>query len=182
MALYNTLIFLERKSKKKGFSKPKSEFGIQLNEKQKARLTYGLREKQFSNYVKEALLKKQSNSTNTIFEFLERRLDNVVYRIGFSNTRSGSRQIVSHGHITVNGRKVTSPSCRVSVGDIVAIRDGSALNGLFTGLEEKIKDRSIPSWIHLDQVKKIAKIQSLPLFIQSENMFDLNMIIEFYSR
>ncbi len=173
----------ERKTKKKGFSKPKSEFGIQMNEKQKARFVYGLTEKQFSNYVKSALEKKGINSIQAIFESLESRLDNVVFRLGFSTTRLGSRQMVSHGHILVNGKRVTTPSRQMKVGDKLEIRPGSVGKGLFNNLEEKMKNSSvIPSWIKFDSNKKVAEIVGAPLFVQSENMFDLNAVVEFYSR
>lgn len=173
---------LERKGKKQGFSKAKTEFAIQLTEKQKARFTYGLTERQFSNYVREALLKKSVNASQTIFEFLERRLDNVIYRLGFSSTRAGARQIVSHGHITVNGKRVNTPSLRVKVGDKIEIRAGSVGKSLFANLDEKLKTLTVPAWIKLDGNKKTAEIQGKPEYRSTENMFDLNAVIEFYSR
>ena len=175
-------LHLERKGKKRGFSKAKSEYGIQMNEKQKARFTYGLSERQFSNYVKEALLKKTPNTSQTIFEFLELRLDNVLYRLGFSSTRLGSRQIVSHGHIMVNGRKVNTPSKRVEDGDKIEITPRSLRKAIFENLDDKIKNVVIPSWIKFDPIKKIAEIQGKPQILKTENMFDLNAVIEFYSR
>ena len=175
-------LHLERKGKKRGFSKAKSEYGIQMNEKQKARFTYGLSERQFSNYVKEALLKKTPNTSQTIFEFLELRLDNVLYRLGFSSTRLGSRQIVSHGHIMVNGRKVNTPSKRVEDGDKIEITPRSLRKAIFENLYDKIKNVVIPSWIKFDPIKKIAEIQGKPQILKTENMFDLNAVIEFYSR
>src|SRR3989344_1172477 len=175
-------LHLERKGKKRGFSKQKSEFGIQMNEKQKARFTYGLSERQFSNYVKEALLKKGANASSVIFEFLEMRIDNVVYRLGFAKTRLGARQMVSHGHITVNGKRINTPSRRVSVGDKVGIREASVGKPLFANLDERIKNITIPSWIKLDSGRKTAEIQGKPVLQPAENMFDLNAVIEFYSR
>jgi small subunit ribosomal protein S4 len=175
-------LHLERKGKKRGFSKAKSEYGIQMNEKQKARFTYGLSERQFSNYVKEALLKKDSNTSQIIFEFLETRLDNVLYRLGFSSTRLGSRQIVSHGHITVNGRKVDTPSKRVIVGDKIEIAPRSIKKTIFENLDEKTKNVVVPSWLKYDPIKKIAEVQGKPQLVKTENMFDLNAVIEFYSR
>lgn len=175
-------LHLERKGKKRGFSKAKSEYGIQMNEKQKARFTYGLSERQFSNYVKEALLKKDSNTSQIIFEFLETRLDNVLYRLGFSSTRLGSRQMVSHGHITVNGRKVDTPSKRVIVGDKIEIAPRSIKKTIFENLDEKTKNVVVPSWLKYDPIKKIAEVQGKPQLVKTENMFDLNAVIEFYSR
>lgn len=173
---------LEKKSKKKGFSKPKSEFGIQMNEKQKARFTYGISEKQFAGYVKEALLKKATNTSEVIFQFLELRLDNAIYRLGFAPTRSGSRQMVSHGHISVNGRRVNTPSRRLKIGDKLTITERSLKKPLFANIDEKIKNASIPSWLKLDQNTKVAEVQGMPVLVKTENMFDLNAVIEFYSR
>lgn len=174
---------LERKSKsKKGFSKPKSEFGIQLNEKQKARFIYGLGERQFSNYVKEALSKKTSKAPDLIFEYLESRLDNAVYRLGFTTTRSGSRQMVTHGHMKVNGRKVDTPSMRLSIGDKIEINDRSLNKPLFKDIAEKMKNSNVPSWLKLDPIKKVGEVQGKPVYVKTDNMFDLNTVIEFYSR
>ncbi len=175
-------LHLERKGKKRGFSKPKSEFGLQLNEKQKARFIYGLSERQFSNYVKEALLKKTANTPQTIFQFLELRLDNVIYRLGFSPTRSGSRQMVSHGHISVNGKRVNTPFRRVVMGDKIEITPRSLNKPLFADIDTKIKNVTVPSWIKFDSIKKIAEIQGMPTLVKTENMFDLNTVVEFYSR
>ncbi len=172
---------LERRGKG-GFKKPKSEFGLQLNEKQKARFTYGLGERQFSNYVKEALAKKSANAPELIFQYLELRLDNVLYRLGFSTTRSGARQMATHGHISVNGRRVNTPSVRMKVGDKIEIAQRSLNKTLFANIDEKIKNVTVPSWIKLDAEKKVAVIQGMPVLVKSENMFDLNAVIEFYSR
>ncbi len=174
---------LEKKSKnRKGFSKPKSEFGTQLNEKQKARFIYGLGERQFSNYVKEAISKKTSHAPQLIFEYLESRLDNIVYRLGFTTTRSGSRQMVTHGHMKVNGRKVDTPSMRLKMGDTVEINDRSLNKPLFKDLEEKMKAGATPSWLKSDITKKSGVVQGKPIYVKTENMFDLNTVIEFYSR
>ncbi|HBD24930.1 MAG: 30S ribosomal protein S4 [Candidatus Zambryskibacteria bacterium RIFOXYD1_FULL_40_13] len=175
-------LHLERKGKKRGFSKAKSEYGLQMNEKQKARFTYGLSEKQFSNYVKEALTKKTPNTSQTIYEYLELRLDNVLYRLGFSTTRLGSRQIVSHGHVMVNGRKVDTPSRRLILGDKVEITPRSLAKPIFKDLDDKIRNVVVPSWIKFDSAKKVAEIQGKPQMVKTENMFDLNAVIEFYSR
>ncbi len=175
-------LHLERRSKKKGFSKPKSEFGLQLIEKQKARFIYGMGERQFSNFVKEALSKKSGKAPQTIFEYLELRLDNVIYRLGYSPTRGGARQMVSHGHIAVNGRRVTTPGRRMELGDKIEISNRSLNKPLFATIDEKIKNAAIPSWLKLDAVKKIAEIQGMPQYVKTENMFDLNTVIEFYSR
>ncbi len=172
----------ERKGTKKGFTKPKSEFGIQHNEKQKARFTYGLTEKQFSNYVKESLLKKSASASAQIFEFLERRLDNVIYRLGLSPTRLGARQMASHGHIMVNGKRVTIPSRRLNMGDKISVRLGSAEKALFKNLDERLKNITVPAWLKFDAGKREAEISGMPTFNSTDQNFNLNSVIEFYSR
>jgi small subunit ribosomal protein S4 len=172
----------ERKGKKRGFSKPKSEFAVQMNEKQKARFTYGISEKQFSKYVKEALEKKSSNKSQTIFESLEMRLDNVVYRMGLASTRLAGRQMVSHGHILVNGKKVNIPSMKMTEGDKIEIRSGSQKKVLFSNIDEKVKNTAVSSWIKFDISKKTGEIIGRPKYVPVDNMFDLNAVIEFYSR
>lgn len=161
----------------------KSDYGAQLLEKQKARFTYLLSERQFSNYVKGAVATK-SQTVGTLFGFLERRLDNVVYRMGFAPTRAASRQMVSHGHIMLNGRRVTLPSIQVKAGDKIAIRAGSAKKPLFINLDERIKNVTPPNWIKVDTRKREAEIAGTPN-IEAERVglqFDLNAVIEFYSR
>lgn len=175
-------IRLEKKNKNRGFSKPKTEFGLQLNEKQKARFTYGLSEKQFSNYVKEAILKKNVNASQTIFEFLESRLDNVAFRLGFSTTRLGARQMTSHGHLLVNGKRVNVPSLRLKIGDKIEVAKRSQSKTLFSNIDERIKSVTIPAWLNLDVNKKVAEVVGKPVYVKNDNMFDLNTVIEFYSR
>lgn len=171
----------ERRASK--FSKPKSAFGLQLNEKQKARLTYGTSEKQFKNYVNDILESMKGGSqTDRLFEVLERRLDNVVYRSGFATTRRQARQLVSHGHIKVNGKKVTIPSFHVKQGDEVVIRKESETSPLFKDLDERYKDISVPEWITFDIKTKVAKITGVPKPKQGELMFDLEAVFEYYRR
>lgn len=172
---------LERKTKK-SFSKMKSEFGLQLNEKQKARMVYVVAEKQFKNYVKAALEKKSTNPSEALFQALEFRLDSVAYRSGFAPTRLGGRQMASHGHLAVNGRRVTNPSIKVRVGDIISINKRSEGKPLFNALDQRLKDITIPAWIKFDHAKKVAEIIAKPTYVKTENVFDLNTVIEYYSR
>ncbi len=167
---------------RKGKGGPKSDFGIQMLEKQKARFTYGVSERQFGNYVNAAVAKKGVNAVEMLYKSLESRLDNVVYRLGLAPSRAGARQMVSHGHIVVNGKRVTVPSYAVSEGDAIAIREGSKKSPMFAELGEKLKNREVPSWISFDQEKVEAKIQGSPKAIPSELAFDLGSVIEFYSR
>ena len=172
---------LEKKGKKK-FSGPKSEFATQMNEKQKARFIYGLSERQFSNYVKSILDKKVSNVAQTIFEALELRLDNIIYRLGFSPTRAGARQMVSHGHISVNGKKVNTPGMRFKTGDKIEITTRSQNKTLFKDMNERIMGNTTPAWLKLDSNKRSAEVIGVPTYSKTENMFDLNTVVEFYSR
>ncbi len=166
----------------KRFSRPKSEFGLQLLEKQKARYTYCLTEKQFSKYAKEAVSKKDTNAVSRLFQSLEFRADNVAYRAGFAPTRLGARQMVSHGHFLVNGKRITIPSYRMSIGDVLSIRKASIEKPLFLSLAERMKERTSPSWVKVDFEKREAKVEGAPKYDQGDSMFDINAILEFYSR
>ncbi len=171
-----------REKSGKGFSRPKSEFGAQLLEKQKARYTYCLSEKQFSRYAKEALAKKDTTAVSRLFQTVELRADNAVYRAGLAATRLAARQMVSHGHITVNGKKITIPSFKLSVGDVIGIREGSKNSPLFHSFEERIKERTTPNWIEINASEKTATVRGVPKYEPHESMFDLNAVLEFYSR
>ncbi len=176
--------FAQRQERRgrKSYGGMKTEFGLQLNEKQKARMVYVIAEKQFKNYVKATLEKKSGNPAELLFQALEARLDNVAYRAGFASTRLGGKQMASHGHLAVNGRRVTNPSISVKVGDKISINKRSEGKPLFTPLEARLKDITIPAWIKFDHTKKIAEIVGKPSYIKTENLFDLNTVIEFYSR
>ncbi|MEK7582217.1 MAG: 30S ribosomal protein S4 [Patescibacteria group bacterium] len=158
----------------------RSEFGTYLIEKQKVRNTYGIGERQFSNYVKFAKAKVGSAPTETLFESLERRLDNVVFRLGLASSRAFARQLVSHGHIIVNQRKVTIPSYQVKTGDKISIREGSKNIGPFKELLRKLEGHSHPEWIKFDPSKGEAEIQSKPK--NTDLAFNLSSVVEFYSR
>jgi small subunit ribosomal protein S4 len=170
----------------KGGKKPagrgaKSDFAIQMLEKQKARYSYALTEKQFSKYVLQALQKK-GNNQELLFATLETRLDNVVLRSGFTLTRLAARQMTSHGHITINGRRVTIPSYQVKLGDKIAIREGSQKKPLFQNVDETLKKAQVPSWIKVDLEKRTAEVQGAPKLVTSELLFDIGQVLEFYSR
>lgn len=160
----------------------KSEFGIQLLEKQKARYNYGLGERQFAKYVGEALAQKSRKPDEVLFERLETRLDNVVYRLHLAPTRQASRQMVSHGHITVNDVRITIPSYNVKSADKIKIREASAKKIIFAGLEEKLKNAMPPSWLSFDAEKHAGVVQGKPKMVKSELLFDIAAILEFYRR
>jgi len=116
----------------------KSEYGLQLREKQKVKFSYGLRERQFANYVKEASKKSGTETSANLFDILESRLDNVVFRLGLAESRSKARQIVTHGHIMINGRRVNIPSCRMRPGDKLSVRPQSEGKGIFKDIDIKL--------------------------------------------
>jgi small subunit ribosomal protein S4 len=161
---------------------PKSEFAKQLLEKQKVRFMYGISEKQFSRYVNEVIESRSHQPTLKLFERLETRLDNMVWRLGLVSTRRFARQVVAHGHITVNGRKVTIPSFMVKPGDQVGIRAGSAGNKIFDIIELKLKDVQIPSWVTWNNERKSGSLLRLPTLEGQELLFDLGAVLEFYKR
>jgi len=178
-----TAKFAASKDKKKvGFSRPKSAYGTQMNEKQKTRFTYGISEKQFKNYVKKVLDSRGGSQADKLFEMLEKRLDNTVYRTGFSTTRRQARQVVSHGHILVNDKKVTIPSYALKAGDKITIRKGSEGAGLFKNLDERYKEITVPEWITFDVKTKEAVVSGSPKSKPSELMFDLEAVFEYYRR
>lgn len=159
-----------------------SEYGSQLREKQKLKFFYLLRERQFKNYVQEALKGKGSDIISRLAEILELRLDNIVYRLGFVKSRSMARQLVSHGHIMVNGKKTDIPSYRLKVGDTITIRPQSASKKNFQDIDIYFKKYQPPVWLELNKEKKEGKVIGKPQAQDIEVKTNLNAIIEFYSR
>jgi small subunit ribosomal protein S4 len=161
-----------------------SEFGEQLRAKQKMRITYGLMEKQFASYVTTAMSSHGKGNEVTpelsLYRTLESRLDNVVFRMGLASSRALARQLVSHGHILVNGKRLTIASHKVKVGDVIAIREGSKSIKLFTGINEKLEGLTSPVWMTVDPKKAEAKIAGVPREV--ETIFDYQKVLEFYSR
>ncbi len=159
-----------------------TEYGIQLKEKQKIRNVYGLSEKQFAKYVMEATDKKGGNPVDSLFEKLERRLDNVVYRLGFARSRTMARQMVGHGHFVVGKRKLTIPSYQVRNDDMITVREGSRVSPMFTGASEKLSKHATPAWMITDPTKLTATVKGTPKFDKNEMGFNFQSVIEFYSR
>jgi small subunit ribosomal protein S4 len=165
-----------------GARRPKAptEYGAQLIEKQKIRFSYGITERQLSNYVKKASLIKGAGTVEKLYEELEFRLDNAIYRMGLGSSRRSTRQMVSHGHFIVNGQRVTIPSYELKSGDIIKIREGSKVKKIFNNLAEKIKDYHSPTWVSFDVNTLEGKILNKPK--NTEGFIDLNAVLEFYSR
>lgn len=159
-----------------------SEYGAQLREKQKVKFLYGLRERQFSNLVSRAAKEKGAETSRRIVELLETRLDNVVFRLGLAQSRNAARQMVSHGHIRVNGRKVTVPSCQLKTGQVISVRPQSLDRGVFRDLDIHLKKYQPPSWLDLDKDKKEGSLIAMPPADEIDVGANLSAVIEFYSR
>lgn len=157
-----------------------STFGKQLIEKQKAKIVYGLRENQFRRYVQEAT-RKTGDSGVTLQQILERRLDNMVYRLGFAVTRAQARQMVGHGLFFVNGKKMDIPSYIVNTGDVVSVRPIKAKKKIFELTADNLRSKELPSWLVLDLDKKEGKVLHDPAPEDFDKVFDVKLIIEYYS-
>jgi len=162
-------------------SRSASDYGSQLREKQKARFAYGINERQFRNYVRRSRAIKTGDPLTNLGQLVELRLDNVVYRLGLVPSRAFARQVVGHGHILVNGRRVTIPSYAVSVGDVVGIRQQSLDNGVFREVAARLKEHQPPSWL-LYTADREAKVIAPPALDEAESNLNLSAIIDFYSR
>jgi len=171
----------ERSAKSKKRGRGPTEYGKQLLEKQKVRISYGLTERQFGRYVREAMATHGANPADVLHATLEMRLDNVVYRLGLAPTRRAARQMVSHGHITVNGRKTTIPSRMLHIGEVVAVRDGSKSRVLFENLEERTEGRR-SSWLSWNPKAMEGSIAQVPTHEAADPAGDLIAVLSFYSR
>jgi small subunit ribosomal protein S4 len=165
-----------------GARRPKalSEYGTQLIEKQKIRFSYGITERQLSNYVEKASHVKGAGTAEKFYEQLESRLDNVIYRMGLGASRRACRQMVSHGHFIVNNHKVTVPSYEIKPGEVIKIREGSKAKKIFNELSVKLKDYTFPDWLSFDVNAMEGKVLAKPK--NTETFLDLNAVLEFYSR
>ncbi len=158
-----------------------SDRGMQLREKQKVRFTYGVLEAQFRRFLDEAK-RLPGTTSETILTLLERRLDNVVFRLGFGESRPHARQIVRHGHIWVNGRRVDVPSYVVSAGDVVSWRPGSAKTALYKVVAEQVQARNVPAWLRLDEQQVKGTVVSLPSIEDVDSRLSGKAVVEYYSR
>jgi small subunit ribosomal protein S4 len=160
-----------------------SDYGLQLLEKQKARYMYGVLERQFKRIFEKA--QRYPGETGAyLFILLERRLDNVVYRLGFATTRAQARQLVSHGHITVNGRKTNIPSYTVRVGEKIAVRPESRRRAYFKNLVEsgELNRKKVPDWLRLDAANLTGEVVAMPRREDAEPGINEQLIVEYYSR
>jgi small subunit ribosomal protein S4 len=167
--------------KKGTFRRKMSDFGIQLREKQKARRIYGVLERQFSKYFEEAQRTPGLTGEN-LLRNLERRLDNVVYRLGFADSRPQARQLVNHGHVYVNGRKLDVPSALVSEGDVISVRPQSREKEYFKILAEAIGTRAVPTWLTVNTDELTGRVTALPGRGDIDTSINEQLIVEYYSR
>lgn len=161
--------------------KKQSEYGIQLREKQKVRRAYGVLESQFRKYYEMAANMRGVTGENML-SLLERRLDNVAYRLGFGESRPMARQMVTHGHIRVNGQKVDIASYLVKAGDVISVREKSADTNFFKELKEQGTKRTVPEWLSLDAPTLTGKVVSLPARKDIDLTIEEHLIVEYYSR
>ena len=181
LGLDPSILGVNKKSKRglrPNANKKLTDYGIQLREKQKARFVYGIMEKQFYKLYEEAT-RKDGVTGELLLQYLERRLDNVIYRLGFGTTRRQARQIVSHGHILINGKRVNIASYRVKQGDVLSIKENSKELSI---IKESVGQKTVPGWLSLEEGTLTAKVLENPG--RDAIDFEINeaMIIEFYSR
>lgn len=158
-----------------------SDYGLQLREKQKAKRLYGLMEKQFRGYFERADRMKGVTGANLLL-LLERRLDNVVYRLGFANSRAEARQLVRHGHFTLNNRKATIPSMQIKAGDLITLKDKSRSIASFNDALESVVRRGIPQWLELDRDAFKGTVKLLPVREDITTPIQEQLIVELYSK
>lgn len=158
-----------------------TDYGIRLREKQKMKRSYGMMERQFRKFFRDALRKKGVTG-DTLLTLLERRLDNVIFRLGFAKTRNQGRQVVTHGHILVNDRKVSAPSYLVREGDVIRIREGSTNMPLWGEAVEFSTRKTVPDWLESDKDKRVGRVKELPRREHISESFEEQHVVEFYSR
>jgi small subunit ribosomal protein S4 len=157
-----------------------SAYGQQLREKQKLRRVYGVLEKQFRRYYREAVRRTGITGTNLLI-ILESRLDNVIYRLGMADSRAQARQLVSHGHFDVNGRRCDVPSALLKEGDVVSIHSSSRQSDYFKAVREVLADRTAPPWLSLDPVDGSGRVASMPVREEIDLSINEQLVVEYYS-
>ena len=167
----------ESKRNQKEVRRKKSEYGLQLEEKQKVRFIYGVMEKQFHKYYVMAT-KKDGITGEMLLQILESRLDNVIYRLGFAKTRAQARQMVNHGHILLNGKKVDIPSYLVKVGDVITVKENSGIKKLIAANGDVV----VPGWLEADKDNFTGKVINLAAKSDIDYAVKENLIVEYYSK
>ena len=159
----------------------KSEYATQMTEKQKVKFVYGIQEKQFRNYYEKAA-RMPGNTGDNLLTLVERRLDNVVYRLGYANSRRQARQLVNHGHFTVNGNRVNIPSYLIKTGDVVAVCEKSVSNNFFKKLKEDDAFVAAPKWLDRDKNTMSGKVVAMPTKEDIDFDIAVHLIVELYSK
>lgn len=167
--------------KKGSFRHKESDFARQLREKQKARRVYGVQERQFRRYFRYALRVKGMTGV-TLLTMLERRLDNVIYRLGLADSRAQARQLIGHGHFLLNGHNHNVPSYLVQVGDVIEVRPSSRNNGYFKTISERLGQRALPEWLEFDELQWRGRIVGTPDRRSVDVPLNEQLIVEYYSR
>jgi small subunit ribosomal protein S4 len=167
--------------KKGTFRHKDSDYALQLREKQRARRIYGVQERQFRRYFRSAL-RVQGMTGVTLLLTLERRLDNIVFRLGLADSRAQARQLVRHGHFQINGHNHDIPSYLVEVGDVIEVRPSSRQNGYFKLLAERLGDRAVPPWLEFDSNRMAGRMVTLPDRQAVDLPLNEQLIVEYYSR
>ena len=178
------------KNKRRTRGGRQSEYGKQMLEKQKVRITYGLTERQFRNYARKALAVASARGGSAsggkpadhLHELLELRLDNVVWRLGLAKTRRGARQMVAHGHVQVGGKKSRIPSQILKVGDSIAVREGSKKHGVLVGFAERFHEQPLPSWLSWNQKSMEGSVVERPTAASADPAGDFVAVLSFYTR
>jgi len=186
LPIYGPTKYLERRNYGPGVHGPKSrrkltEYALGLMEKQKLRYFYGLQERQFRG-VYERALRRRGVTGEQMLQILETRLDNVVYHLGFANTRAGARQMVNHGHVKVNGRKVAIPSYALKVGDVIEMRDANVSRQLASKSLEMSTNRVVPDWVSLNKDGLRGTVMRIPTRTEIAPIANEQAVVEFYSR
>ena len=161
--------------------KKMGEYGVQLREKQATRRYYGVLEKQFKNYYEEAA-RKEGMAGENLLVLLERRLDNVVFRMGMAESHRDARQLVLHAHFTLNGKKVNIPSILVKPGDVISVKESSRDSAKIKGLAEALESKTAPKWLDVDKTNLTAKVVSFPAREDIDFDFNEQLIVELYSK
>jgi len=184
--IFGSSKYLERKNYGPGMHGPKArrkktDYALGLDEKQKLRYYYGLLERQFRG-VYERALKRRGVTGEQMLQILESRLDNICYHFGFANSRAAARQLVSHGHVRVNGRKVNIPSCGLKVNDVVEIKNSNAARQLAVKNLEMAASRAVPDWLSLDKEALKGVVMRIPTREEIQPIANEQAVVEFYSR
>jgi small subunit ribosomal protein S4 len=158
-----------------------SDRALQLREKQRARFTYGLMERQFRRYYSDAV-RRAGVTGETLVRLLETRLDNVVFRLGFADSRAQARQTVRHGHIALNGRATDIPSCALKVGDVITWSEKGKRTALFSLMQDNLQGKEVPDWLAVDVAAMSGRVVTMPEVSQAGAKFDPAVIVEYYSR